>query len=500
MLQTPPNSAACPSIPLNAASLSTYIRKHWETLKRSNADSFFCRASDSKISESNLDLLYISPLEDKAKIQKQFARVQVTVLPDSEAHIQHHGLLYLPYPYVVPGSRFNEMYSWDSYFILVGLLRDGEVELAKNIVDNFVYQINYYGKILNANRTYYLTRSQPPFFTRMVELLDPYIRDKAWLAVCAEAAEKYYQFWTKGYRLDATTGLSRYYTDGEPLPCVEVDSERDENGLTHYQRIKSYFREHSVRANYPREAFYDIKEDKLTDNFYLGDRAMRESGFDPSDRFGPFNADCHHYAPVCLNSLLYVMEQDLASMHSKLDQLPKAEQWKKRAADRGERINRLLWSENDKLYLDYNLQTSKQRYYPFVTAFYPLWAQLATPRQAHQLVETLLPLLEVKGGLLTSPYTTGCQWDAPYGWAPMQMIACQGLSAYGFQKEAKRIASSFTKTVIESFNCKGSIFEKYNLINQSAETCTDFGYVSNEVGFGWTNGVVNEFLATYLKD
>ena len=233
--------------------------------------------------------------EVEAGLRKQmpatdFARIEIRRLPDDPREIQQQGLLYLPYPYVVPGGRFNEMYGWDSYFIQVGLLGDGEVELAKNMIDNFLYQVDHYGKILNANRTYYLTRSQPPFLTQMILGVYKKTLDRRWLEGTVPAIEKYYSFWVAEPHATKQTGLSRYYDFGDgPAPEVIAD-ERDERGRTHYDRVKEYYRTHEVK-DYDVSKFYDKQKDQLTDLFYKGDRSMRESGFDPSNRFGPFSAD-----------------------------------------------------------------------------------------------------------------------------------------------------------------------------------------------------------------
>ena len=241
-----------------------------------------------------------------------FQKIEIRRLPLDLTKLQEPGLLYLPRPYVVPGGRFNEMYGWDSYFIQLGLLRDNQVGPAQDMADNFLYEIGNYGKILNANRTYYLTRSQPPFLTQM--LLGVYRRthDRKWLAGAVPALEAYYRFWTSEPHLTPDTGLSRYYDLGDGPAPESVSAERDAQGLTHYDRVKEYYRTHQV-PDYEAGEFYDSKRDLLTSLFYKGDRSMRESGFDPSNRFGPFSVDIIHYDPVCLNSLLCLMETQVAT-------------------------------------------------------------------------------------------------------------------------------------------------------------------------------------------
>ena len=223
---------------------------------------------------------------------------------------------------------------------------------------------------------------------------------------------------------------------------------------------------------------------------------MRESGFDPSNRFGPFSVDIIHYAPVCLNSLLYQMEADAAEIASLLGRDAEARIWRSRARARQARVNSLLWDEKAGLYFDYNFRTKRRRPYEFATTFYPLWVGLATGEQAAR-VRANLPTLEAPGGLLTSTQTTGSQWDAPFGWAPLQMIAVDGLRRYGYEEDADRLATKFLSLVAKEFAEHGAIVEKYDVRRRESDVSAGikFGYSSNEIGFGWTNGVFLDLLA-----
>jgi alpha,alpha-trehalase len=423
------------------------------------------------------------------------ARIELRRLPDDAAQIGEPGLLYLPHPYVVPGGRFNEMYGWDSYFIQVGLVRDGEIELAKEMVENFLYEVENYGKVLNANRTYFLTRSQPPFLTRMILNVYRQHPDRAWLRRTIPSIEKYYSFWTTAPHLTPETGLSRYYDLGEgPAPEV-VSDERDSQGRTHYDRVKEFYRTQRIE-DYDVSKFYDRAGDELTAAFYKGDRSMRESGFDPSNRFGPFSADITSYNPVCLNSLLYVMELDAAQIMRLAGRARDARVWETRARTRRERVNRLMWDEREGLYYDYNFEKKQVRRYPFVTTFYPLWAGIATPQQAARIAANLR-LFERAGGLLTSTNVSGSQWDAPYGWAPTQLIAVEGLRRYGLRSEAERVAANFLSLVLKDFIEHNTIVEKYDVERRTSSLGAGlrFGYGSNEIGFGWTNAAFVELYA-----
>ena len=486
-------------------SIRRYIRQSWRTLTRSNAQ-LAAAAVDPKFPAPTAHWpVYIPRGEDLQRIERElraqmtaadFARIELRPLPADSGNVAPHGLLYLPHPYVVPGGRFNEMYGWDSYFIQVGLLRDGETALAKHMVDNFIYQIEHYGSILNANRSYYLTRSQPPFLTQMILGVYRRTRDTVWLRRTLPAVEKYYRYWTTGEHLVAETGLSRYYDLGEgPAPEV-VSGERDEEGRTHYDRVRAYYRTHEVR-DYDLSQYYNRERDELTPLFYIGDRSMRESGFDPSNRFGPFSVDIIRYNPVCLNSLLYLMETDTAEILTILGNAAEARVWRQRASERRRKVNELMWDERDGLYYDYNFAEGRVRRYTFVTTFYPLWVGIADRRQAARVVANLR-LFERAGGLQTSTNVSGSQWDAPFGWAPMQMIAAEGLRRYGYVREADRISANFLSTVLKEFIQHNTIVEKYDVVRRESELAGDlrFGYQSNEIGFGWTNAAFTELYAT----
>jgi len=485
--------------------LREYIKKSWTTLSRSNRD--LPRAlPDPKMPRppGARWLLYIAATESKRRVERELTQVldaaamrqiEIRTLPRDPLSIREHGLLYLPRPYVVPGGRFNEMYGWDSYFIQVGLLRDGELTAARDMVDNFVYEITHYGTILNANRTYFLSRSQPPFLTRMLLGVYEQTSDKEWLRRAVPAIDRYYQFWTTDPHAIADVGLSRYFDRGNgPAPEVLAD-EKDERGRTHYDRAREYYRTHDV-TDYDEALYYDSARDRLTDLFYQGDRSMRESGFDPSNRFGALNVDIIHYAPVCLNTLLYIMEDDAGRIMETLGDAAAAGSWRRRAASRRDLINRLLWDEQAGLYYDYNFTTHRLRRYDFATTFYPLWAGIASNEQAAR-VRGNLPKFEAPGGLLTSTEATGNQWDAPFGWAPLQMIAAAGLRRYGYDEDADRLAAKFVSLVAKEFGEHGTIVEKYDVRRRESDVAADirFGYSANQIGFGWTNGAVLELLA-----
>jgi alpha,alpha-trehalase len=512
-----------------------YISTAWDTLTRSITD---CQSLVDPKMKAAAVLYLPAGMAEPAAVRKlsRECNVRIEHLP-VEIHrlgevdtskIQPQGLLYLENKYVVPGGRFNEMYGWDSYFIIRGLVRAGRLELARGMVDNFFFEVEHYGAMLNANRTYYLTRSQPPFLSSMfVEVYDALEKsghgDTAWLARAYADLEKDYEMWNRDPHLAGDTGLSRYYDFGEGPPAEAL---QDETGT--YRKVAAYFFFHPAQADHyivenlpgatepvagaayteqvcevplamARAECEQRREFKLSSDYYKGDRSMRESGFDVSFRFGPFGAATHHYAPVCLNSLLYKTEKDLEQISRWLGHTTDAEKWSKRAEQRKKLISRYLWDDKAGLFFDFDGQTGQRSSYRYVTTFYPLWAGLATPEQAKALVKNL-PAFEQPGGLAMSTEDTGAQWDLPYGWGNIEMLAVDGLRRYGFNADADRISYEFLSMVAENFRRDGTIREKYNVVARSSEAHVEVGYQVNVVGFGWTNAAFLELLHGLPKD
>jgi alpha,alpha-trehalase len=317
--------------------------------------------------------------------------------------------------------------------------------------------------------------------------------DRAWLAGAREALAAMHAHWVAPPHLLPAIGLSRYFDHGQgPAPEV-VASERDAEGQTHYDRVRASFR---ARDDPALDRYYDRARDELTPLFYAGDRAMRESGFDPTGRFGPFGAETIRMAPVCLNTLLYRMERDLAEIDGRLGRSRDASRWDELARARQARIETLLWDEGAGLYLDYDIVAGRRHPYPFATTFWPLAAELAAPDHARR-VRANLPLFERPGGIRTSATVSGAQWDAPFGWAPLELFAVEGLRRAGYPDDAARVAREFVSMLVEDFERRGTLLEKYDVERRTSAVAEGlrFGYTSNEVGFGWTNGVALELLA-----
>ena len=422
-------------------------------------------------------------------------------------------------PFVVPGGRFNEMYGWDSYFITLGLLQDGLIDLARSMVDNFVYEIRNYGKILNANRTYYLTRSQPPFLTSMAlavyDRLPKTDASKYWLARALEAAiREYRNVWMAPDHM-TSIGLSRYFDTGTGPP-PEVEPGRYDARFERYARARGETME-QLKQEYT-QGTVNIPE---LDKFFKDDRSMRESGHDASYRLLD---DCAGLATVDLNSLLYKAESDLAATISSIyggtltlsdGTVTTAKSWEEAARKRKALIEKYLWNETKGLFFDYDVVEGRQTAFVSATTFYPLWAGLLSPSQARRLIRTAIPLLAMPGGIVGSteasrgPITVEhpqTQWDYPFGWAPHQMLIWSGLQRYGYSSLARDLAYRWLYTItVNACNYNGTIAEKYDVVIRSSQVFAEYGnvgttfsYLTRE-GFGWTNAsyVVGR---TYLRD
>ncbi len=468
--------------------IRSYIAAGWDTLTRSLTD---CKVIvDPKLAAASV--LYLpADFDAPADVQEMQKRCNVQVKHLAQvihklgeidtSSLEPPGLLYLNNKYVVPGGRFNEMYGWDSYFIVRGLVEDKRIELARGMVENFFFEIEHYGAVLNANRTYYLTRSQPPFLTSMILAVYDAQKaagkeDRAWLERAYGYAARDHGLWTREPHLAGTTGLSH---------LVPRKPDEDHVGPLFALEVCD------SAKTMAQAACDSAGVASLSADYYKGDRAMRESGYDVSFRFGPHGARTHHYAPVCLNSLLYKTEKDLERMSGMLGRPADTEEWRKQAEERKERIQKYLWDSERGLYFDYDFENGKRSDYEYVTAFFPLWAGIPTPEQARAVMQHL-PTFEKPGGLVMSTHETGGQWDFPYAWAPDQLVADEGIRRYGFNEDADRVSYEFLSAVAENFRRDGTIREKYNAVTRSSETQVTAGYHMNIVGFGWTNGV---FLA-----
>jgi alpha,alpha-trehalase len=403
-----------------------------------------------------------------------------------------HGL---PLPYAVPGGRFNEMYGWDSYFIALGLVNDGHTELARAMLIHQCCQIETYGKILNANRTYYLTRSQPPLLTSFASAVgDLDLMRRVTLA----AIHEYDQVWQHPTRL-RECGLSRYCGAGIGFP--------PESEMRHYGTILQPYADVLGMSVQDYRSAYERREvgDPALDAYFREDRAVRESGHDTSYRLENV---CTHLCPVDLNSMLYRYETDIASNMERywggqLEGHCDSRVWRERARLRRQRMTELCWDEAAGQFFDYDWKRGEKTRFESCTNLFPLWAGLATPDQARAMVERGLPVFECQGGLVSgsersrgevNEVRTPRQWDYPYGWAPHQMLVWEGLRAYGYDSEASRAAFAWLRMLTQNaVDYNGVLAEKYDVVRAShhvtaeyANVGSEFEYVVSE-GFGWTN-------------
>jgi alpha,alpha-trehalase len=397
---------------------------------------------------------------------------------------RYSSLLPLPQPYVVPGGRFREIYYWDSYFTMLGLDESGRHDLLTDMVQDFAYLIDTYGHVPNGARSYYLSRSQPPFFFEMVGLLSRNDPGQGFSQYLPQLKREY-AFWMAGtgalhrgqaHRRVVTmpdgSVLNRYWDDR--------DTPRDE----------AYREDMELARSTPRparEVFRDI-------------RAAAESGWDFSSRWfadGHTRAtiDTTEIIPVDLNSLLFGLENAIRLGCQRSGQSACARQFAQRARARHAAVDRYLWSISCACYLDYRW---KQRInVPGMSAatLYPLFVHLASSSQAASVATATSRDLLKPGGVVTTMVNTGQQWDAPNGWAPIQWIAIAGLRQYDQTDLARSIACRWMSTVDAVYRDSGKLVEKYDVVTVGRSG--GGGEYPLQDGFGWTNGVMRKLIALY---
>jgi len=394
-------------------------------------------------------------------------------------------LLPLPFPYLVPGGRFSEIYYWDSYFTMLGLMQDRQFDLARDMLANIAVLIRRYGHMPNGNRSYYLSRSQPPFFAAMVDLVAGHDGDQVYRKYLPELQAEY-DFWMEGasalepgaayrhlVRLKDGTLLNRYWDDR--------DAPRDES-----------WREDVLTARHSNRPAEEV---------YRNLRAGSESGWDFSSRW---LADGRRLdtirttdiVPVDLNCLIQHLELVLAKAYAVTGDQAKRHLYRAKAASRTLVIRRLMWNPAQGLYVDYLWRPQSQS--PFLSAatVYPLYFGIATETQAHAIATRLRRDFLEPGGLATSRVMTGQQWDKPNGWAPLQYLAIEGLKRYGEDGLARTIAHRWVSEVLHSYAVDGVLVEKYD-IDSTAPSHAGGGEYSLQAGFGWTNGVLERLMTEY---
>jgi alpha,alpha-trehalase len=400
----------------------------------------------------------------------------------------YSSILPLSFPYIVPGGRFSEIYYWDTFFTMLGLERDTRHDLALDMLRNIASLIDRYGHVPNGNRTYYLSRSEPPFFPCMVELMARREGDAIYRTYLPEMQNEY-DYWMQG---------------AETLPNGQVH--RHVVRLTDGSLLNRYWDDRAA----PRDESYrqDVETAKRSgrpeDKVYRDLRAGGETGWDFSSRWLADSKDLATIRttailPVDLNSLMVHMESVLAKAYHLQGDATRAGAFEQRAWQRENAIRRLMWDQQEGLFTDYLWEEQRQTHIVSAATVYPLYFHIATPDQAKTVASTIRRELLEPGGLATTLDVSGQQWDKPNGWAPLQFLAVEGLNAYGEADLAAEIARRWIHKDIEAYEASGALLEKYNVetLNSERGGGGGGGEYPLQVGFGWTNGVLATLMSMY---
>jgi alpha,alpha-trehalase len=405
--------------------------------------------------------------------------------PDAASKLS--SLAALPNPYIVPGGRFREIYYWDSYFTMLGLQESKQTKVISNMIDNFAYLIDTYGFIPNGNRAYYLTRSQPPFFSLMVNLLAK-SQGNAILTKYQPQLIKEYNYWMLG-----SAGLANNKAAHRTVRMADGTL------------LNRYWDESAE----PREESYikDVDAAQTTTQalpvFYHHIRAAAASGWDFSSRwFDDPNKlstiKTTDLVPVDLNCLLYNLELTIAHTYQIKGNQKLYALYTSKASARKKAILKYFWDEKTGWFNDYNWTTKQLAHIPTLAAAFPLEFKIATPAQAEKIADGLKQNFLKPGGLVTTLNFSGQQWDAPNGWAPLQYMAIDGLENYGHSELAKDIATRWLQLNIRVFKKTGKLLEKYNVVDTGLTA--GGGEYPLQDGFGWTNGVLLKLMNRYQYD
>lgn len=383
-------------------------------------------------------------------------------------------LIPLPNPYVVPGGRFREVYYWDSYFTMLGLAESGEFALIENMLDNFAHLIKTVGHIPNGNRTYYITRSQPPFFAQMVHLLAQE-KGEGIYQKYKEVLKAEYDFWMNASNADTKAFEHVVYTEAGIL------NRYFDRGTT--PRQESY-----------REDYHQVQKTKGGQKMYVDLRAGAESGWDYSVRWFADGEtietiETTDIIPVDLNALLYGLEEVLKICYA--DNEAYVKQLEQQQKTRIAFLNSISWNKELGIFEDYNWVKGQGTGIKSLATVYPLFFKMATQEQADVVAKTIEMEFLKAGGVLTTLTYSGQQWDAPNGWAPLQWMTFKGLQNYGHKQLADTIASRWVDLNEKVYQNTGKFVEKYNVEDLSLEA--GGGEYPVQDGFGWSNGVYLAF-------
>jgi alpha,alpha-trehalase len=396
-------------------------------------------------------------------------------------------LIPLPQPYVVPGGRFREVYYWDSYFTMLGLAESGLDDVVLDMVENFADEIDRFGHIPNGNRTYYLSRSQPPFFSHMVELAARLAGAQVY-ATYLPQLQREHAYWMAGIADTARGGATQHVV---VLPDGTV--------LNRYWDARDTPRPEAYAADVRTAA---SAEGRPANDVYRDLRATAESGIDFSSRW---LADGRTLAtirttsiiPVDLNSLLVHLENTIARGCRQLHDRACVRSFTRRAHERSAAIQRYLYSEADGYYVDYDFVRGEPRSDLTAAALYPLFAGVASADRASSTAQHVRAGLLEAGGLSTTTVNTGEQWDNPNGWAPLNWVAIAGLERYGEDDLARDIGTRFLASVEAVYAAEGKLVEKYDVV--AGANGGGGGEYPLQDGFGWTNAVTLKLLERYAS-
>lgn len=422
--------------------------------------------------------LPVTHVNNEANMLEHLNAHWVNLVRNPQKTSEYSTLVQLPHPYVVPGGRFREMFYWDSYFTIVGLLQSNQDQLAKDMMDNFAYLIDKYGHIPNGNRTYFLTRSQPPFFALMLKSYAAKHGTDSIIGYLPQL-EKEYSYW-----MDHVKTIPAQAATGDHLVVLN-------NG--------DYLNRYFGALDVPRaEAFNKEKkwaqevDEKNRKDFYRNLRAACESGWDFSSRWyadgkSRPTINTMDLIPVDLSSLLYSLESTLAELTLYKHQQDRADFYNKRAQQRKQFIQTYHYDVTTGTYQDYNFVTGKRTGHLSIAMAFPLFVNAATPEAAKRVSTYIKEKLLMPGGVVTTLVASGEQWDYPNGWAPMQYITVEGLLQYNEKPLALDIAKRWLALNERVYREEGKMMEKYNVVETHLKA--GGGNYPNQDGFGWTNGV-----------
>ena len=389
-------------------------------------------------------------------------------------------LIALPYEYIVPGGRFVEQFYWDTYFIMLGLAADNQWTMIHGMMRNYTYMMRKFGMIPTANRTYFLSRSQPPFFALMVKLLARHRGRTRTYAEFLPSLLAEYRFWMKGRRM-----VSEHpdYVAYARVVCTA-------NGeiMNRYYDNKQTPRPESSREDLETA---ELAKDKESDQVFLDLRAGAESGWDFSSRWFQQERDIQSIhttdiIPVDLNCLLYQLETTIAEAYTLIKQPLLAKRFRAAAERRAALIRRYCWDEKEAFFVDYNFRKKRSTKRVTLAGVFPLFAKVATAEQAAAVAQRIERDFLKKGGLVTTLADNGQQWDSPNGWAPLQWVAIQGLREYGYHTLANTIRNRWLATNEAVFAAERKMVEKYDVASAGQGGGGEYPL---QDGFGWTNGV-----------